>query len=346
MRTTSVFVYEHIAGGGLADEALPSLLCVEGLAMLSAVVHDLAAIDGVRVTASIDARLADQRLAADQLEIVEPGRTGLVLAEQAPKHDRVLLIAPETDGTLLRLTRRLEEDGVATFGPKAETVAICSDKIETARRLSAKGVPTIPTQIMTTSPRDVPDSAFPAVVKPRDGAGSESTFRVNDEAELAVALQRIGGADNNREVIRQPYCSGTSASVSMFVGSGEYVALLPGRQHLSEDGRFRYLGGSFPLPAPLGDRAGALASRAVESIDGLRGYIGVDLLLGPAEDASEDRVVEINPRLTTSYVGLRAMTQQNLAQAWLRTCEGTPVSAPEWRSQTLTFSCDGQVWLT
>lgn len=342
MRTTSVFVYEHIAGGGLVDEALPSSLCVEGLAMLSAVVHDLAAIGGVRVTASIDVRLADRRLAADRLEIVEPGRTELVLGEQAAKHDRVLLIAPETDSTLLRLTRRLEEDGVATFGPNSGAVAVCSDKIETARRLNAKGVPTLPTQIMTNTTRDLPESGFPAVVKPRDGAGSENTFRVNDAAELAAALQQIG----EQEVICQPYCSGTAASVSILVGNGERWALLPGRQHLSEDGRFRYLGGFFPLPAPLGERAVALAGRAVESIEGLCGYVGVDLLLGSAEDASEDYVVEINPRLTTSYVGLRAMTEHNLAEAWLRTCEGKTVSAPEWRSQSLTFSSDGQVWVT
>ena len=40
----------------------------------------------------------------------------------------------------------------------------------------------------------------------------------------------------------------------------------------------------------------------VESFSGLRGYVGVDVVLG------QDKlyVVDVNPRLTTSYVGLRA----------------------------------------
>jgi predicted ATP-grasp superfamily ATP-dependent carboligase len=36
------------------------------------------------------------------------------------------------------------------------------------------------------------------------------------------------------------------------------------------------------------------------------GYLGVDLILGEDGNGAVDCVVEINPRLTTSYVGLQA----------------------------------------
>ena len=55
--------------------------------------------------------------------------------------------------------------------------------------------------------------------------------------------------------------------------------------------------------------------------------MGVDLVLGRDPTGAEDFVIEVNPRLTTSYVGLRAAAKTNLAEAMLRVAEGdtTPV---------------------
>ena len=43
-----------------------------------------------------------------------------------------------------------------------------------------------------------------------------------------------------------------------------------------------------------------------------RGFVSLDLLL--RERACDDTLIEINPRITTSYVGLRKMVEGNLAQ--------------------------------
>ena len=48
---------------------------------------------------------------------------------------------------------------------------------------------------------------------------------------------------------------------------------------------------------------------------GLQGYVGVDVVLG--EETSW--LIEINPRPTTSYVGLRRVIDLNMAEAiWQR----------------------------
>jgi predicted ATP-grasp superfamily ATP-dependent carboligase len=65
-----------------------------------------------------------------------------------------------------------------------------------------------------------------------------------------------------------------------------------------------------------------LGTNALKSFGSLRGYIGIDLVLGVEPDGSDDFVVEINPRPTTSYVGLRAAARTNLAEAMLRIAEG------------------------
>jgi hypothetical protein len=48
----------------------------------------------------------------------------------------------------------------------------------------------------------------------------------------------------------------------------------------------------------------------------------VDLVLGDAADGSRDFAIEINPRLTTSYLGLRALARGSLAAALLRAVRG------------------------
>ena len=104
----------------------------------------------------------------------------------------------------------------------------------------------------------------------------------------------------------------------------------------SEDGRFRYLGGAVPLPAALNRRAQQLARRAVESVAGLFGYVGVDVGLAPSPE--DDVVIEINPRLTTSYVGLRRLARFNLADALLAVTTGSPLPRPEWHEGPVRFS--------
>jgi len=72
-----------------------------------------------------------------------------------------------------------------------------------------------------------------------------------------------------------------------------------------------YNGGVVPFDHVLREEALKAAQAAVESIGGLNGYVGVDMVLtrnGPV-------MMEINPRLTTSYIGLRKTVNLNLAQA-------------------------------
>ena len=73
-----------------------------------------------------------------------------------------------------------------------------------------------------------------------------------------------------------------------------------------------------PLDHVQRDVAFEYAERAVSLAPGLRGYVGVDMLLTERESYT----IEINPRLTTSYVGLRQVIDINLAEAiWHACCD-------------------------
>jgi predicted ATP-grasp superfamily ATP-dependent carboligase len=67
--------------------------------------------------------------------------------------------------------------------------------------------------------------------------------------------------------------------------------------------------------------------------------VGVDLVLALVPD-QPDVVIEVNPRLTTSYVGLRKLTSDNLMQAMLDLAAGRPVQL-SFLQATVTFDADG-----
>jgi tyramine---L-glutamate ligase len=206
------------------------------------------------------------------------------------------------------------------------------DKLRLAGRLAERGIPTPATASWPTAA-----FSFPAVCKPRRGAGSQATFLVRNEGELSHAIDAASDERGwTNDLILQPYIPGDAVSVGFLIGPGRRLAMPAAAQHLSTDGRFHYLGGSLPLDPQQNARATLLAARAVDAVEGLAGYVGVDLVLGPAADG--DAVIEINPRLTTSYVGLRALARFNLAEALLAVMAGDEPPCWEWRTDQVRFT--------
>ncbi|HLZ08097.1 MAG TPA: ATP-grasp domain-containing protein, partial [Chloroflexota bacterium] len=97
--------------------------------------------------------------------------------------------------------------------------------------------------------------------------------------------------------------------------------------------------GCTPLPEPLEGRALRIAAHAIEGIPGLFGFVGVDVVLG---DDGRDWAIEINPRLTTSYVGLRGLAETNLAESMLQVALGAEPTI-RWRKGSVEFGSDGTV---
>jgi predicted ATP-grasp superfamily ATP-dependent carboligase len=173
-------------------------------------------------------------------------------------------------------------------------------------------------------------------MKPIDGCGSQNVRRLNSAEELvdiAAGRWRI-----------EEHVPGTPASVSVLCGPHRNWSIAACEQRLSDDGHFSYLGGKLPLAPGLDDRACRLARRAIEALPPTIGYLGVDLVLGKATDGSGDYVIEVNPRLTTSYVGLRAASRSNLAAAMLAAASGDePVLS--FRSEPVEFTAAGEILL-
>jgi predicted ATP-grasp superfamily ATP-dependent carboligase len=140
--------------------------------------------------------------------------------------------------------------------------------------------------------------------------------------------------------IAQQFVSGFAASVAFLIGPRILTPLVPCAQQLSNDGRFQYQGGRLPIAPHLAERAIRIATAAVCCVPGLAGYVGVDVVLG---DDGNDWAIEINPRLTTSYVGLRALAKFNIATAVLAAVRGEPLPTMEWDAGPIQFTPNGQI---
>ena len=89
-----------------------------------------------------------------------------------------------------------------------------------------------------------------------------------------------------------------------------------------------------------------MQSLAVRSIDALnkttqsraRGWVGVDMILGSCDDGHDDRVLEINPRLTTSFVGLSGALHGGLIYPLLNHIQGREIRLAPWNTEACEFS--------
>jgi predicted ATP-grasp superfamily ATP-dependent carboligase len=333
-----IFVYEHMNSGVYAGAAGAESLHKEGRAMLTAVLEDFQRCAGVETVTLLDRR---QSAPGRVVHAAGAAEEEAAFRAQARAADRTLVIAPETAGVLEARCRWVEESNGRLLGPSSAAVHLTADKLALATNLASRGVPTPPTQPIT--PGQACPFPFPVVVKPRFGAGSVATFRIaTDEIwrRLGAAVA-VEGYDEKRVV--QPFVSGRAASVAVLIGPTGALSLPPAEQHLSADDRCHYEGGSIPLPSNEARRARRLAERAVSGIFGLRGFVGIDLVVGMREDGLEDAVIEINPRLTTSYVGLRALARFNLAEAMLAMADGMLPPSFEWHAAEVRWKADGSV---
>jgi predicted ATP-grasp superfamily ATP-dependent carboligase len=340
-----IFLYEFITGGGwlLAQPDSPPHggLLREGAAMLTAVAADFAALADTQVTVLWDARLATprdlERTRNVKLVLIHsPGEHRDQLAACATRADYALVIAPEFDGHLQSIAQDVVQSGGRLISPDPEFIDLASDKHRTAAHLSAHGV-NVPVGIPLEAGQTLPaDFSYPAVLKPRDGAGS------TDVRLIATSHAAVQCPPPLRPSRLERCCQGSPASVAALCGPHSFALLPPCAQRLSGDAQFTYLGGEVPLAPALAARAQSLANRAFEVLPRTQGFVGLDIVLGDNPSGDDDVVIEVNPRLTTSYVGLRAVVCENLAAAILQTALGKPAIL-SLRPGRVEFTAAGEV---
>jgi len=363
-----ILVFEFASGGGFAASPLPASLVREGRAMLNALVADLVAIGGHEIVTTADRRLA--LTAPKGVEVVPVGPGAAVLPDELVSSvDAVWLIAPETDGCLERLARRVERLGKMLLGSASTAIRRASDKHRLPGVLARCGVAHPRTRLLGATANAAPIAealGYPIVVKPRHGAGCAGVRLVLNPRELRLAVRArpqvrlkadatyesvrgvrlqpdLRGVRREPDRVVQQYVHGVPASVSLLCDGRRAVALSLNAQAVRVGSSFSYRGGCTPLDHPLAHLAFDAAIRTCEAFPELRGYVGVDLVLSRAEVV----VIEINPRLTTAYLGVRSAIDRrsrhgNIAAIAIEACRGR-LPRPPRLARRVRFTSSGRV---
>ncbi|TKJ27031.1 MAG: hypothetical protein CEE41_00855 [Hadesarchaea archaeon B3_Hades] len=278
-----ILILESMSGGihpEIDDRLLP-----EGFAMLRTMVNEFseAGFDVITILTKRLEGLADW-LDAD----VHMNRDGLSEALRC-RPDAALVIAPEKGGELEQITAKLRRGGITILGPNGEIIQTCADKWLTHRALRG----TVPQPKTWRTPRDTEQ---PILIKPADGVGCEG-------------IKFAAGPYNAGKVIFQEFVEGEHASCCLLMKEGKGVVLSVNKQEIViKRGQFEYAGSAIPFEHPLEKECAGIALRAAEGL-GLHGYCGVDLVVGEAS-----YFIELNPRVTTSFVALAQVLQANLGK--------------------------------
>ncbi len=228
--------------------------------------------------------------------------------------DWIVPIAPEQNGLLAEVVARLTPGTARCLACSLASIQLTSDKFRFAQHLEQAGIATPRTWLVSHRPESL---GYPCVVKPRDGAGSFATFRLDSASDWPVVLAQAAavGVDLTTGIV-QPWIAGVGVSVAFLCGPSGNWPIATTEMRIGP--RLEYLGGVSPAAARLEPRAITLAKAALSTVAGLCGFVGVDLLVGETGCAEKDFVLEVNPRVCASYPGLRQRAKGNLAAEMLK----------------------------
>ncbi|WNB74254.1 ATP-grasp domain-containing protein [Methylomonas koyamae] len=320
MKQLTILVFEYISGGGMAGEALPASLLAEGRMMLQALLGELKRIPQLRLRVLLDQR-CDLAIDSEHAELVRIGAGQDIMAllpELLAETDLFWPIAPETGGILSRLARMARAAGIETLLSDAATLALCGDKLATYRHLTAHAIPAVETY----PAEKCPDFPGRTVVKIRDGAGCQDTRVVAADALPAA----VADLYQQEHYVVQPFVAGRAISLSALFKNGKGYFLTCNQQQIVLAGqRFSLHGCLVNIHQQREADYRHLVGRIAEALPGLWGYAGIDLI---ETGESAALVLEINPRLTSSYVGIGQATGINVAEQVLRLRQGEPIAVP------------------
>jgi carbamoyl-phosphate synthase large subunit len=193
--------------------------------------------------------------------------------------EEVDLVVPLIDPDLPVLAKHrqaVESTGTRILLSSGQAVSICGDKRATSAFLGQNGFPAP----KVLAAREVAETDFPLLIKPRDGSASANVFKAADREELAFFLEYVPNA------IIQEFVAGQEYTVDVFCDWSSRPLIAVPRERIKvragevSVGRVRRQNVMEELAMAVAATLGAVGPINVQMIDGDGG----------------SRVIEINPR--------------------------------------------------
>lgn len=274
------------------------------------------------------------------------------LEENASQFSRAIFISAEMDNNLYKITKILEDNGVKTYNSSADACLKASDKSLTYEELSnvvpqprsfrfkidSKGYWKRAIENLHEKwQAEDPLTPLKLIIKPLIGVDCENIVLIENIEDLTLDLDKIFVPGSR--VLVQEYIEGEDVSVSLISDGKKAIPISLNKQFVElKDDEGSYIGGKLPYESKYQDEIFDIATKAVEAIDGIKGFIGADLLINADEkDVYSVYLLEVNSRFTTPYVGLSKVANFNIGKSVVQLIDG------EISIDDLDVSLDGEI---
>lgn len=287
-----VLIFEYVTGGGFLGEKIPESLALEGQMMRDTLLANFANLPNV------------ETILFQAKENVFSEFQNALKNVQA-----VWVIAPEFDGILEKFCFQVESANKILLTSPTKVVAKTANKLTTFEILTAAQIPTIQTEIFNSEKNY--NRTCEWILKPFDGAGAENTFLLKSENDW-FALPYF-----EKNMLIQPHVCGEKLSLSCLFTKGVAQLLCVNLQIFEmENSQFVLKKIEVDYKKDDGDYQ-KLVQEIADVFPDLFGYVGIDLI----ENETGCFVLEINPRLTTSFVQIEEKLGINVAQWVLKAAQ-------------------------
>jgi tyramine---L-glutamate ligase len=313
LNNVKILVFEYITSGGFNKQELPDSLMREGSLMLNALLENLSRLDSFEVTVMLDWRVSKPSGVSTVIITPEHDITE-EFTRLVKQCDMAWPIAPEFGGILQNLCQTVESLGKILLTSPALAVAIAGNKLKTYELLNRHHIAAVPTDLFKN---DYAPGEW--IVKPVDGVGCADSYVLATRQDFEQMAACTG------KYIIQPHLQGTKTSLSCLFKQGRGWLVCANTQNFEFIDRQYHLtdivvNHHFDL-----DRYRQLVDEIARVLPELWGYAGIDLI-----ENDQTWVLEINPRLTTSFAGIYEASGINIAEAVLQLVHGEPMLNPAY----------------
>ncbi len=327
MSKNIIFIFEFVSGGGFNQIKIPTSLFCEGFGMLRSIIADFKALD-FEISTILDNRIffLSNFLQADIVKKVNKNDEYIkIFKEMVNKCNYCFIIAPETSNVLYNLTNIVKNCNKIVLSTNLNGIKYGTSKILTYQFFKERKILS-PRTYLIQPKRDYNNKDFliqkfrkfrsSVVIKPEDGVGAESIYYFEKESRLLNFLANINThLDKNRKFILQEFIEGKNLSVSLIgapnINENPIILSVNSQDINLKNLAPEYLGGYTPLInyKEIIKKISLILKKI--NILKIEGYFGIDFI---EQYNGSFHFIEINPRLTTSYIGLRNIINLNCAE--------------------------------
>jgi len=300
--------------------------------MLRSIIADFKSLD-FEILTLIDYRISflSHYLLADNIKIVNAEDNCLNKFKESVKESEFnFIIAPEFSNILYDLTKIVRDNNKTLLSVDLNGIKLGSSKYKTYEFFKTHGVNTPLTYQIPFKDKTLDfdfifqkfnELRYPIVIKPDDGVGAENIYYLENETQISDLFNDYDNKfEQKRQYLLQEYIEGDDLSISLIrtsKGKNDIILSLNSQKLNVKNTKSgsEYFGGSTPIEncKQVEEEIKTILQKL--DLSKFSGYFGIDFI---RKNNGDIFFIEINPRLTTSYIGIRNVVNYNSVELLLK----------------------------